>query len=347
MTMRWKRSMCVPMAWATAALIGSACDTHTTTPPLCAARRRSIAETIRTCISLKLSPPGNLNVEGARITVPHSGNFINFLSSSPVHSPKSHSSKPLSMRTRRPFALAIGAAVSRARSNGDAYTASTWLSAAIRSAAAVAWAWPASARCRPAARPGRTFPVVGVSPWRTSKNSVDDGGACFALAISRLQLSVDSVDSLPHLAADVGECRHCPRLVAWREQVADEKRAAFRDQQYWGRGVPGFGDPRATVLILGLAPAAHGANRTGRVFTGDRSGDFLYRAMNRVGMANQPTSVSIDDGLTLDGAWVTAVVKCETPRNKPLPEERVACHGFLERELQLLDNLRVVVCLGA
>jgi uracil-DNA glycosylase family 4 len=158
---------------------------------------------------------------------------------------------------------------------------------------------------------------------------------------------VDSVDSLPHLAADVGECRHCPRLVAWREQVADEKRAAFRDQQYWGRGVPGFGDPRATVLILGLAPAAHGANRTGRVFTGDRSGDFLYGAMNRVGMANQPTSVSIDDGLTLDGAWVTAVVKCAPPGNKPLPEERVACHGFLERELQLLDNLRVVVCLGA
>src|SRR4029078_11873327 len=199
------------------------------------------------CISLKLSPPGNLNVEGARITVPHSGNFINFFSSSPVHSPKSHSSKPLSMRTRRPFALAIGAAVSRARSNGDAYTASTWLSAAIRSAAAVAWAWPASgrgrpgaraawawppaARCRPAARPGRTFPVVGVSPWRTSKNSVDDGGACFALAISMLQLSVDSVDSLPHLAADVGECRHCQRLVAWRAQVAGEKRAAFRDQQ--------------------------------------------------------------------------------------------------------------------
>jgi len=162
-----------------------------------------------------------------------------------------------------------------------------------------------------------------------------------------LQLSVDSVDSLPHLAADVGECRHCQRLVAWREQVADEKRAAFRDQQYWGRGVPGFGDPRATVLILGLAPAAHGANRTGRVFTGDRSGDFLYRAMHRVGMANQPTSVSIDDGLTLDGAWVTAVVKCAPPGNKPLPEERVACHGFLERELQLLDNLRVVVCLGA
>jgi len=162
-----------------------------------------------------------------------------------------------------------------------------------------------------------------------------------------MQLSVQSVDSLLHLAADVAECRRCERLVAWREQVAEEKRAAFRDQQYWGRGVPGFGDPEATVLVLGLAPAAHGANRTGRVFTGDRSGDFLYRAMHRVGMANQSTSVAIDDGLTLRGAWVTAVVKCAPPDNKPLPRERAACHGFLERELQLLDKLRVVVCLGA
>jgi len=155
------------------------------------------------------------------------------------------------------------------------------------------------------------------------------------------------VDSLLHLAADVGGCRRCPRLVAWREQVAVEKRAAFREQEYWGRGVPGFGDPKASVLVLGLAPAAHGANRTGRVFTGDRSGDFLYRAMHRVGMANQPTSVSSDDGLALHGAWVTAVVKCAPPDNKPLPQERVACHGFLERELDLLTELRVVVCLGA
>jgi uracil-DNA glycosylase family 4 len=158
---------------------------------------------------------------------------------------------------------------------------------------------------------------------------------------------VQSVDSLLHVAADVGDCRHCTRLVAWREQVAHEKRAAFREEDYWGRGVPGFGDPKATVLVLGLAPAAHGANRTGRVFTGDRSGDFLYRAMHRVGMANQPTSVSIDDGLRLHGAWVTAVVKCAPPDNKPLPQERVACHGFLERELELLTELRVVLCLGA
>jgi uracil-DNA glycosylase family 4 len=162
-----------------------------------------------------------------------------------------------------------------------------------------------------------------------------------------LQLSVQTVDSLLHLASEVSSCRHCPRLVAWRELVAVEKRASFRDEEYWGRGVPGFGDPRAGILVLGLAPAAHGANRTGRVFTGDRSGDFLYPAMHRVGLANQPTSVSIDDGLSLSGAWVTAVVKCAPPDNKPLPQERTNCRAYLQRELALLDNLSVVVCLGA
>ena len=126
-----------------------------------------------------------------------------------------------------------------------------------------------------------------------------------------------------------------------------EKRAAFRDQEYWGRGVPGFGDPKARVLVFGLAPAAHGANRTGRVFTGDRSGDWLYRAMFRAGLANQPTSVSIDDGLALTGAWVTAVVKCAPPDNKPLPDERLNCRSHLQRELDLLTEARVVVCLGA
>ncbi len=162
-----------------------------------------------------------------------------------------------------------------------------------------------------------------------------------------VQLSVQSVDSLPHLAAEVSSCRLCPRLVEWREQVAVEKRAAFRDQVYWGRGVPGFGDPQARVVVFGLAPAAHGANRTGRVFTGDRSGDWLYRAMHRAGLANQPSSVSIDDGLSLDDAWVTAAVKCAPPDNKPLPTERDACRPFLQRELSLLREARVVVCLGA
>lgn len=129
--------------------------------------------------------------------------------------------------------------------------------------------------------------------------------------------------------------------------MAAEKRAAYRDWDYWGRGVPGFGDPAARVLVLGLAPAAHGANRTGRVFTGDRSGDWLYRSMYRAGLANQPTSVSADDGLELVGAWVTAAVKCAPPANKPLPSERDACRPFLRRELALLSEVRVIVCLGA
>ena len=149
------------------------------------------------------------------------------------------------------------------------------------------------------------------------------------------------------LEGDVVGCRACPRLVAWREQVAHDKRAAFRDETYWGRPVPGFGDGKARILVLGLAPAAHGANRTGRVFTGDRSGDFLFRAMHRAGLASQPTSVSVDDGLALDDAWVTAAVKCAPPGNQPTVGERDACAPFLARELALLARLRVVVCLGA
>jgi uracil-DNA glycosylase family 4 len=151
---------------------------------------------------------------------------------------------------------------------------------------------------------------------------------------------------LEELEARVTSCTACPRLVEWRERVAREKRAAFRDETYWGRPVPGFGDPDAAVFVLGLAPAAHGGNRTGRVFTGDRSGDWLFASLHRTGFANQPTSVSRDDGLALTGCYVTAPVKCAPPDNKPLPSERDACAPWLTAELDLLD-VRVVVALGA
>ena len=142
------------------------------------------------------------------------------------------------------------------------------------------------------------------------------------------------------------DCRRCPRLVEWRERVAREKRAAFRDEEYWARPVPGFGDPHAAVYVLGLAPAAHGANRTGRVFTGDRSGDWLFASMHRTGFANQPTSVALDDGLRLDGAFIAAAVRCAPPANKPLPAERDSCLPYAREELDLLHP-RVIVCLGA
>jgi len=154
------------------------------------------------------------------------------------------------------------------------------------------------------------------------------------------------VDSLDRLSADICSCRACPRLVEWREEVAREKRAAYRDEEYWGRPVPGFGDPAARVVIVGLAPAAHGANRTGRVFTGDRSGDFLYGSLHRTGFANQATAVSLHDGLELNGAYVTAAVRCAPPANKPTVDERDACRPFLERELELLAGVRVFVALG-
>jgi uracil-DNA glycosylase family 4 len=152
---------------------------------------------------------------------------------------------------------------------------------------------------------------------------------------------------LGELEREVVSCRRCPRLVAWRELVAREKRAAFDDQEYWGRPIPGFGDPCARVMIFGLAPAAHGANRTGRVFTGDRSGDFLFAALHRAGFANQPTSRHAGDGLALRDAWITAAVRCAPPANKPTPQERDDCLPFAVRELDLLEHVRVVLCLGA
>jgi uracil-DNA glycosylase family 4 len=152
---------------------------------------------------------------------------------------------------------------------------------------------------------------------------------------------------LAALEREVTACEACPRLVAWREQVARDKRAAFAGETYWGRPIPGFGDPGARVLLLGLAPAAHGANRTGRVFTGDRSGDFLFAGLHRAGFANQPMSVSRDDGLRLRDCWVTAAVRCAPPANRPAPGERDRCLPWTARELQLLPDVRVVVCLGA
>jgi uracil-DNA glycosylase family 4 len=153
-------------------------------------------------------------------------------------------------------------------------------------------------------------------------------------------------DSLARLHDDVVGCRACPRLVEWREAGALERRAAFRDETYWGRPVPGFGDPDARVLVVGLAPAAHGANRTGRMFTGDRSGEWLYRALYRAGFANQPTSEHRDDGLRLTDAYITAPVRCAPPANKPTVAERDACRPFLTRELALLTQVRVIVVLG-
>ena len=152
--------------------------------------------------------------------------------------------------------------------------------------------------------------------------------------------------SLAAIRDEVVACRACPRLVEWRERVAREKVARFADQDYWGRPIPGFGDPTARVLVLGLAPAAHGGNRTGRIFTGDRSGDFLFAGLHRAGFANQPTSVSRDDGLELHGVYVTAVNRCAPPGNKPTPEERDRCLPFLEREIDAQPELRVMVALG-
>jgi uracil-DNA glycosylase family 4 len=152
--------------------------------------------------------------------------------------------------------------------------------------------------------------------------------------------------ALAVLSAEIVDCRRCPRLVAWREQVARDRVARFRDEPYWGRPLPGFGDPDARILIVGLAPAAHGGNRTGRVFTGDASGDFLWAALHAVGLADRPTSRRADDGLALSDAYVAAAVRCAPPANKPTIEERDTCRPFLVRELALLERVRVIVPLG-
>jgi len=154
------------------------------------------------------------------------------------------------------------------------------------------------------------------------------------------------VDELGRIERELIVCRRCSRLVTWRERIADEKRAAFRDDDYWGRPVPGFGDPAARLLIVGLAPAAHGANRTGRMFTGDRSGDWLYRALHRAGFATQPDAVSRDDGLQLRDAFVTSIVHCAPPENKPTTDERAQCTDWLRRELDHFAGAAVLVCLG-
>ncbi len=153
--------------------------------------------------------------------------------------------------------------------------------------------------------------------------------------------------ALAALTAEIVACRRCPRLVEWRERVAREKVARFRDETYWGRPLPGFGDPDGRILLLGLAPAAHGGNRTGRVFTGDASGDFLWSALDALGLADRPVSRRADDGLTLTDVYIAAAVRCAPPANKPTPTERDTCAPFLVRELGLLTEVRVVVALGA
>jgi uracil-DNA glycosylase family 4 len=158
--------------------------------------------------------------------------------------------------------------------------------------------------------------------------------------------SLERDRSLAELEGEVTSCRACPRLVSWREHIADIKRAAYKDETYWGRPLAGFGDPAAGIYVLGLAPAAHGGNRTGRIFTGDRSGDWLFASLYRCGLSNQPTSIHTGDGLRLQNVFIAAAVRCVPPKNKPTAEERDNCLGYAARELELLPT-RVIVCLGS
>jgi uracil-DNA glycosylase len=174
-----------------------------------------------------------------------------------------------------------------------------------------------------------------------------DAGTPVASTAGEVRELAAGAGSLPELIARQSVCRACPRLVEWREEVAITRRKSFRDEQYWGRPIPGWGDPEPSILIVGLAPAAHGGNRTGRVFTGDRSGDFLFASLHRCGLAALPTSVSAGDGQRLIGTRVAAVVRCAPPENKPTPEERDTCAPWLTEELRMIaPSLRAIVCLG-
>ena len=172
-------------------------------------------------------------------------------------------------------------------------------------------------------------------------------GTPVAATAGEVRALASGAASLAELTARQSVCRACPRLVAWREHVADVRRKSFRDERYWGRPIPGWGDPAPSILIVGLAPAAHGGNRTGRIFTGDRSGDFLFAALHRCGLASQPQSVSAGDGQRLIGTRMVAAVRCAPPDNKPTPGERDACAPWLTAELRMVaPGLRVIVCLG-